>query len=759
MAMNTKDAAYLFHQGTYYQSYEFFGAHIQEDGSVVFRLWAPNARAVSVVGNFNDWNQTKNPMHRLEDLGGIWELTIPGLKQGDLYKYAVTQADGKVVLKADPYAFYSEKRPATASIIWDLDNYQWTDDGWIEKQRQMAKDQEPYPINIYEMHLGSWQTHEDGTFKTYDELAETLPAYLKEMGYTHVEFMPVLEHPFDGSWGYQVTGFYSATSRYGTPQGLMHLIDTLHANGIHVILDWVPGHFCKDEHGLRMLDGTYQYEAAEHPQWGTMEFNYAKPEVLSFLISNAFFWFKMFHADGLRIDGVASMLYLNYGYDDDWRRNEFGGIDDLAAVAFLRKCNTVIFENFPYAIMAAEESTAYPMVSWPVDKGGLGFNYKWDMGWMHDTLNYMQTDPYFRSKAQNNLTFSMSYAFSENFILPLSHDEVVHGKATLVNKMFGADYDLKFDQYRTLLAFMYTHSGKKLIFMGQEFAPFTEWRYYEQLEWNLPRDYDKHRQTMQYVKDLNHLYKDEKSLWQVDHSWAGYQWINADDNEHSVISYRRIGLDPHDETITVINFIPVEHKKYRMGVPEDREYHLILNSNDTQYGGTGLDIPKSVVAEEVPCNNLPYSVELDIPPMSALIFKPGKVNIRVRAHSKITDRDKHVSRITDKSKYVSSVKDSPKAKAAAAKKAAEKKEAAPARKAPAKKAPAKKAPAKTTAKTSAVKKEAAPAKKAPAKKAPARKAAEEAPKKAAKPAAKKPAAKKTSPTEAVKAAVKKVTKK
>ncbi len=697
MAMNTQDAAYLFHQGTYYQSYEFFGAHIQDDGTVVFRIWAPNARAISVVGNFNGWNQQANPMKRLEDLGGIWEATIPNLKQGDLYKYAVTQADGNVVLKADPYAFYSENRPATASVIWDLDEYEWKDGKWIEKQIADAKAGTAYPMNIYEMHLGSWRTNEDGSFMTYEQLAEVLPDYLKEMGYTHVEFMPVMEHPFDGSWGYQVTGFYSATARYGNPTGLKHLIDTLHQDGIHVILDWVPGHFCKDEHGLRMLDGTYQYEAAEHPQWGTMEFNYAKPEVISFLISNAFFWFKEFHADGLRIDGVASMLYVNYGYDDDWRRNEFGGLDDLSAVAFLRKCNTVIFDNFPYAVMAAEESTAYPMVSWPVDKGGLGFNYKWDMGWMHDTLNYMQTDPYFRSHAQNNLTFSMSYAFSENFILPLSHDEVVHGKATLVNKMFGADYDMKFDQYRLLLAFMYTHSGKKLIFMGSEFAPFIEWRSYEQLEWHLPKDIDKHRQTMDFVKKLNHIYKDEKSMWQDDHSWDGFQWINADDTKNSLITYRRIADNHKDQTIFVGNFLAIAHDKYRFGVPEDREYELILNSNAEEYGGTGAKVTQTAKAEKIPCNGLDYSVEISIPPMCGLIYKGGDYIVRVNEHSSINDKSKYVSSIHDKSKFVSSigdkklyVKEKETAKKPSAKKATAKKTASSDKKAPAKKAAAKK---------------------------------------------------------------------
>ncbi|MGI6109075.1 MAG: 1,4-alpha-glucan branching protein GlgB [Eubacteriaceae bacterium] len=634
--MKTQDAAYLFHQGTYNQSYEFFGSHLEDNGDVVFRLWAPKAQKVAVVGDFNGWNPDTDPMERLDDLGGIWELRIPNLKQGDLYKYAITQENGNLAFKADPYAFYSELRPATASVIWDLNGYKWSDDSWFKKQRKAAAAHEPYPMNIYEMHLGSWRTHkgEDGEMPyTYDELAEVLPAYLADMGYTHVEIMPVMEHPFDGSWGYQLTGFFSATSRYGTPQGLMHLIDALHEAGIHVILDWVPGHFCKDAHGLYMLDGTYQYEAAEHPQWGTMEFDYGKPEVVTFLVSNAYFWFDMFHADGLRIDGVASMLYLNYGYDDEWRKNEFGGNDDLKAVAFLRKLNTVIFEYFPYAVMAAEESTAYPMVSWPVDAGGLGFNYKWDMGWMHDTLSYMMTDPYVRSQFQNKLTFSMSYAFSENYILPLSHDEVVHGKKTLVDKMFG-EYDAKFDQYRLLLTYMMAHPGKKLTFMGSEFAPFTEWRYYEQLEWFMAEEYENHKETRVFVNALNHLYKKEKAFWQIDDSWDGFKWIDPDNASQSIVSFRRIGSKEGDELICLMNFVPIGHEEFRIGVPEDRTYRLVFNTDAEEYGGKGTAVKKTAKAQKIPFNGLDYSIVISVPPMSGLIYKAGRLNTPKKAASK-----------------------------------------------------------------------------------------------------------------------------
>lgn len=616
--MDKKTALHLFHEGTYFKGYDFFGAHPTKTG-VVFRLWAPHAQAVSLVGNFNDWDPESHPMTLLDDSGGVWELKTDQLSMGDLYKYCITRCDGELAFKADPYGIHCEVKPKTASILWDLQGYTWKDQAWLSARKK--KGQAPGPVNIYEMHLGSWRTHEDGSLLSYTEIAKQLVPYLKELHYTHVEFMPVMEHPFDGSWGYQLTGYFAPTSRYGTPQEFMGLVDALHQAEIAVILDWVPGHFCKDAHGLYKLDGTNLYESTEHPQWGTMEFDYAKPEVVNFLISNAYYWFEEYHIDGLRIDGVASMIYLNYGYDDDYRRNKNGGNDSLEAVDFLRRLNTAIFKNFPFAIMSAEESTAYPMVSWPVDQGGLGFNQKWDMGWMHDTLSYMETDPYCRNDFHSKLTFSMAYAFSENFVLPLSHDEVVHGKKSIVDKMFGS-YDMKFDQFRLLYAYMYFHSGKKLSFMGNEFAPFTEWRYYESLEWFL-LDYEQHRSTQTYIKALNKFYAREKALWEKDHGWDGFQWIDADNAGQSILIFRRMGTQPEDDLIILINFCPQAYTDYRIGVPEDKTYRLVFNSDEAQYGGSDFKIKKTAKGtDKLPYHNQPCSLTLNVPPSAALVLKP-----------------------------------------------------------------------------------------------------------------------------------------
>lgn len=614
--MKKESALYLFHEGAYYKAYEFFGAHLTKKG-VVFRLWAPSAQAVSVVGDFNEWAPDAHPLSLLPDSGGVWEGVVPGLTVGDIYKYAVTQVDGQLALKADPYAVYAEVKPQTASKIWDLEGYKWSDQKWFAAQKKQNHLQSP--LNIYEVHLGSWRTHEDGTPLSYDELAETLVPYLKEMNYTHVEIMPIMEHPFDGSWGYQLTGYYAATSRYGEPQGLMHLVDACHKAGIGVILDWVPGHFCKDAHGLYKLDGTNLYEATEHPHWGTMEFDFAKPEVLSFLISNAYFWFDYYHIDGLRIDGVASMIYLNYGYDDEWRKNKYGGNDSLEAIAFLQKLNSAVFKEFPYAIMAAEESTAYPKVSWPVADGGLGFNFKWDMGWMHDTLSYMMTDPYVRSQFHSKLTFSMAYAFSENFILPLSHDEVVHGKKSIVDKMFGP-YEMKFDQFRLLYAMMYFHSGKKLSFMGNEFAPFTEWRYYESLEWFM-LEKEAHQKTWAFTKDLNKFYKKEKALWERDTGWDGFQWIDADNDTQSILVFRRMGADPAEDLIIIMNFTPLAYTDYKVGVPYDKRYRLVFNTDEPAYLGSGSPVKKTATASAPGFHNQPYHMSINIPPSCALVYK------------------------------------------------------------------------------------------------------------------------------------------
>lgn len=631
--MNTQTALHLFHEGTYLKSYEFFGAHFTAKG-VIFRLWAPHATTVSVVGDFNAWDPDTHPMTMRPESGGVWECTIAGLQKGALYKYCVCRCDGDIVYKADPYGIHSEVKPKTASVLWDLDGYSWRDKKWLDQRQKHA--QEAAPVNIYEMHLGSWRTHDDGSPLTYEELADVLVPYLKEMHYTHVEFMPVMEHPFDGSWGYQLTGYYAPTSRYGTPQGLMYLVDKLHQGGISVILDWVPGHFCKDAHGLYKLDGTNLYEATEHPQWGTMEFDFAKPEVVGFLISNAYYWFSEYHIDGLRIDGVASMIYLNYGYDDEYRRNKNGGNDSLEAVDFLRRLNTAIFKDFPFAIMAAEESTAYPKVSWPVDQGGLGFNQKWDMGWMHDTLSYMETDPYCRSDFHSKLTFSMAYAFSENFVLPLSHDEVVHGKKTIIDKMFGS-HDMKFEQFRLLFAYMYFHSGKKLTFMGNEFAPFTEWRYYEQLEWFM-LEHEKHRQTQAYIKALNQFYLKEGALWENDHSWDGFQWIDADNSGQSVLIFRRMGKKPEEDLVILINFCPQSYVDYKIGVPEEKTYRLVFNSDDKKYGGTGFSTKKTAKAKAEGWHNQPCSLTLNVPPSAAIVMRPVAAKPKVSKASTLRSK-------------------------------------------------------------------------------------------------------------------------
>ncbi|MDD2414726.1 MAG: 1,4-alpha-glucan branching protein GlgB, partial [Eubacteriaceae bacterium] len=620
---------HLFHEGNYFQSYQFFGAHSTAKG-VIFRLWAHSAQSVSIVGNFNDWNPASNPMQLLKDSGGICEAILTGLPKGELYKYCIKQCDGELAYKADPYGVHCEVKPKTASLFWELSGYHWKDQKWLDKRKKQA--QKPQPVNIYEMHLGSWRTHKDGSVFTYRELAAQLVPYLKEMHYTHVEFMPIMEHPFDGSWGYQLTGFFAPTSRYGTPQDLMYLIDQLHQNEISVILDWVPGHFCKDAHGLYKLDGTNLYEANEHPQWGTMEFDFSKNEVVDFLISNAYYWFKEYHVDGLRIDGVASMIYLNYGYENEYRRNKNGGNDSLEAVAFLRKLNTVIFKDFPFAIMAAEESTAYPMVSWPVEKGGLGFNLKWDMGWMHDTLSYMETDPYCRSQFHSKLTFSMAYAFSENFILPLSHDEVVHGKKTIVDKMFGP-YDMKFDQMRLLYAYMYFHSGKKLTFMGNEFAPFTEWRYYESLEWFM-LDYEKHHQFNAYIKSLNKFYMREAALWQKDHGWDGFEWIDADNAGQSILIFRRMADNPEDDLIILINFCPQSYETYDIGVPTNKTYRLIFNSDDVTFGGSGFAVKKTAKGKKGHCHNQPYTATIAVPPSAAIVLRAVASKTKTKKHNK-----------------------------------------------------------------------------------------------------------------------------
>ncbi len=576
---------YLFHQGTNYNAYEYLGAHFgtkDKKNGVYFRVWAPNADKVSVVGDFNEWQTDKNIAVRISN-DGIYEAFIEDLKIFDSYKFAISHA-GKTVLKADPYAFHAETPSGTASKIFDLDCYMWQD-GEYMSSKSTSYDK---PMNIYEINLASWKKKESGYLSYKDYVDELIP-YLIECGYTHVEFMPVSEYPFDGSWGYQVCGYYAVSSRFGTPDEFMYLVDKCHQNGIAVIVDWVPAHFPKDEHGLYEFDGTCCYEnqgwdRKEHKSWGTRIFDWGRNEVQSFLISNAVFLFEKYHIDGLRVDAVASMLYLDYDRKDgEWIPNELGGNYNLQAISFLQKLNTVIFSKFPNALMIAEESTAFPMITKPVDIGGLGFNYKWNMGWMNDVLDYMKTDPYFRSGNHNKITFSMYYAFSENFILPISHDEVVHGKKSLLDKMPG-DIDEKFANMRAFLTYMFAHPGKKLSFMGSEFGQFTEWDYKKGIEFFM-LDYDRHKKLLKFNKTLNNIYKNTKALHEIEDSWEGFQWISADEKDNNVISFERIDKNGN-KVVAIINFSGNDYTKYRLGLDKG-EYSIILNTDDKKYGGKG----------------------------------------------------------------------------------------------------------------------------------------------------------------------------
>ncbi len=615
----TADEMHLFHEGTLYKSYQSFGAHLTQRNNVrgvIFTVWAPNAESVSVVGDFNQWHIESHPMNRMNTTG-IWSVFIAGLGEGTIYKYALKTACGDTSLKADPFAFFSERRPKSASVVFSLEGYSWEHAIW-EKERQRSIYQKP--MLIYEVHLGSWKRKENGDFYTYRELADELIDYVKEMGYTHIELMPIMEHPFDGSWGYQVTGFFSVTSRYGNPHDFMYFVNRCHQVGIGVILDWVPAHFCKDGHGLGVFDGTPLYEKEEDHQWGTYVFDYQRPEVMSFLISNAAFWFDIFHIDGLRVDAVAHMLYLDYGKKtDEWQPNIYGGRENLEAIKFMHKLNEYIFQEYPYALMIAEESSEWPLVSRPVHLGGLGYNYKWNMGWMNDILRYMEMDPIHRKWHHHLLNFSLMYAFSENFILPLSHDEVVHGKKSLLDKMPG-DYWKKFANLRVLLGFMMAHPGKKLLFMGTELAPFIEWRYDEELEWFL-LDFEMHQKFNYFVKTLNHFYLQEKLFWERDHGWEGFEWIDANNYTQSIVVFLRYAVKKSDFMIVICNFTPVVYENYRIGVPEVGLYQEIFNTDENVFGGSGQKNPQNMKAETVHWHNQPYSLCLKIPPLSVIFLK------------------------------------------------------------------------------------------------------------------------------------------
>lgn len=615
--MDNNFPLYLFHQGTNYQAYKYFGCHrVEQSDDWVFRVYAPHAKSVSVVGDFNGWNVSASPMKKLA--GGTWEVVISGVKLFDAYKFCITKPDGNNVLKADPYAFHSETNGATASKVYSLDGYDWQDGDYLKKKRKTSVYEKP--INIYEVHLGSWRRHADGNVLSYADLADQLVDYVYDMGYTHIELMPIAEFPFDGSWGYQVTGYYSITSRFGTPHDFMYFVDKCHQKGIGVIVDWVPAHFPRDEHGLASFDGTklYEHDTLEHKSWGTLTFDYSKNEVKSFLISNAMFMHDIYHVDGLRVDAVASMLYLDYDRrDGEWKPNKYGDNKNLEAIEFLQQTNEAIFKYYPNTMMIAEESTAFPLVSKPVDVGGLGFNFKWNMGWMNDTFDYFRSDPFFRKGCHNKLTFSFFYAFSENFILPVSHDEVVHGKKSLIEKMPG-DYKQKFANLRLFFAYMTSHPGKKLVFMGTEFAQFREWNFADSLEWFM-LDYPKHRDTQYFVKTLNEFYKKNKALHQIDFSWEGFKWIAADDNIQNVIAFKRIDKKGK-ELICVFNLGDKERVDYKIGVDEGK-YRLVFNTDDVKFGGEGRKHKKTVSAKKVPMHGKDFSISLILPPLTALFLQ------------------------------------------------------------------------------------------------------------------------------------------
>ena len=603
------------------------GAHFMEQNGkagVRFSVWAPHAKAVSVVGDFNAWDTRTHTMQKISD-GEIWTIFIEGLEEGEVYKYAIEpQWGGPHIMKADPYGFYAEKKPKTASRLYDMKKYKWNDAAWQERKKTHPSYSNP--MLTYEVHLGSWRRTLDGGYLSYRELADQLVSYAKKMNYTHIEIMPLCEHPFDGSWGYQATGYYAVTSRYGEPDDFRYFIDTAHANGIAVIMDWVPGHFCKDEQGLRHFDGMTLYESdneqrAENWEWGTTNFDYGRTEVQSFLISNAMFWFEEYHIDGLRIDAVANMLYLNYGRKEgEWQPNKYGDTGNLEAMDFIKKLNEAIFKFHPNALMIAEESTAWPLISKPVYMGGMGFNYKWNMGWMNDMLAYMSLDPIYRKWNQDKVTFSFMYAFSENFVLPLSHDEVVHGKCSLVSKMPG-DYWQKFAGLRGFFGYWMAHPGKKLLFMGGEFAQFIEWNYDDSLDWHLVQEYPMHTKMLEYSRALNKFYKENRPFWEVDFDWNGFEWIDCNDSENSIITFVRKSDNADDFIVVLCNFTPEVRQNYRIGVPKRGDYVEVFNSDAEEFGGSGVKNEGDLHTEDYGWHEREQSLVITVPPMATIYLR------------------------------------------------------------------------------------------------------------------------------------------
>lgn len=620
---------HLFGEGRLYKAYEQLGAQVcthQDIQGVNFAVWAPNAKRVSVVGDFNEWDGRRHPM-RSRGGGGIWELFIPDMNDGVVYKFEILPQNGDApFLKADPYASSAELRPKTASVVRDLSGYVWRDGEWIAARQN--RDPLAQPWSIYEVHLGSWRRvpEEGSRWLTYSELAETLIPYVKDMGFTHIELMPVTEHPFDGSWGYQATGYFAPTSRFGTPSEFMAFVDACHQAGIGVLMDWAPAHFPEDPHGLAWFDGTNLYDHSDprlgfHPEWNSRIFNYGRTEVKNFLINSALSWFDRYHIDGLRVDAVASMLYLDYARKSgEWIPNKFGGRENLEAVEFLKELNTVAHQEHPGIVMIAEESTAWPGVSKPTYVGGLGFTFKWNMGWMHDTLDYFSLDPIYRRFHQHNVTFGLVYAFTENFVLPLSHDEVVHGKKSLLDKMPGDEWQ-RFANLRALYGHMWGHPGKKMLFMGCEIGQWWEWNHDDSLQWHL-LEYDRHQGLQRYVADLNRLYASQPALHQVDYDWTGFQWIDLHDSDHSTLTYFRRAKDPSDIVVCALNLTPVPREAYRMGVPTAGYYRELLNSDSEAYGGSNMGNAGGVQAEDTPWHGQPCSMVITLPPLAAVFFKP-----------------------------------------------------------------------------------------------------------------------------------------